>query len=549
MFSLPFSRSFLRLYPVLMLGWSYYFSSASARSPIGPMFGSQFEAKVFGDTLNPGEARWYSAYGFSFARYDIDWWSVETVPGIYNFSLYDNLLQKSLNPNNILPYMVINHWNGIYDHGRSPYTEQGIAAFVNFTLATIHHYQNKGILFEIYNEPNLSTYPNNCSSSTNTAVTTDTRTPVPDLSSPLTSWNPCSNVTAYLNLALAVGKSVKAKYPNELLVGPALGSIFASTEGKQTVDYDFLITLFNSTSTGGILEYYDGISIHFYRTGPPEMNEPDIQRIEKLIQQYTPSTVPSLPFLISGESGYQTGPSPHPYWPLVDLQTQAKYLARMSLFYTGIGINVTTWFTWRNGPNETTIDDDNFGIMYYTYHNETIPFSPKPSAYASVTLSLNTQSLSLVGMRRYPINQTDTSTGNTTVCYVLYWNGGFMTTFYTAWCDSLDDSWTTKLSFPDSLPIEEEFLPDNNSFLSVTNTEKIAFWKQSRYWSSQIHRERPTEEIVPTYDEYRTEQPNVCIDSFNYLGMDQGLVCSTNGIFTVTVSNGPLYIRDSTNGG
>jgi hypothetical protein len=485
---------------------------ASASPFSAPVFGSQAVAKDFGAAAGrPAETRVYAGAGFAFLRTDVDWWTVEPeTPGQYNFTLYDALLEDLVGWGRT-PYMTLNHWTKVWG-GLSPVTPVQIEAFVNFSLAVVGRYKGKGVIWEIYNEPNGNLAGSNCSSTTAAAAEPSSSllskgddAPSP---SPLASWNPCANVTQYAALALATASALKRAYPSETVVVGALRSLSEDPPGNVTVDFPFLTAL----AASGVLAHADGVSVHFYRTTSPESVEGDVEAVRALLAEHTPPGQ-APPALLSGEWGYQTGPFPHPYWPLVDATTQAKYLARMSLFNAGIGVNVTTWFEWRDGPNATTVDDDNFGVVEHAYQNETVPFVPKLAYTAAVALYGGTgNGPVLEGMSRYEVEgvvggagaaaaDAEAATTNAT-CFVVYWDAGFLTTYYTAWCDA-PEGWQGNVTFPDT------FGGAGGAGRGV-----------------------------------RGGGGGVCIGTADWLGRDMGYLCSSGGVFTTPVTNGPLYVRD-----
>src|SRR5688572_2502942 len=104
-------------------------------------------------TPDPGEVKMLAAAGFRWVRMDFVWKQTEQVKGSYDFSTYDVLL-KALDEYQIRPLFILDYSNALYDNDRAPYTEAGRLAFANWAAAAVKRYRGRGILWEIYNEPN-----------------------------------------------------------------------------------------------------------------------------------------------------------------------------------------------------------------------------------------------------------------------------------------------------------------------------------------------------------------------------------------------------------
>ncbi len=174
----------------------------------------------------PGVAEEMSE-SYTIIRMDFSWQGTEQKKGIYNYDSYDTLY-NSLSSVNIRPYWILDYGNPLYNGGNAPTTQESIDAFVNWTVASLTHFKGKGIIWELWNEPNIG------------------------------FWKPAPNATQYGTLALAVGAAIRANttISDEVFVGPATSGI----------DYTFLTTIFEM----GVLKYFDGVSSHPYRCGCPE---------------------------------------------------------------------------------------------------------------------------------------------------------------------------------------------------------------------------------------------------------------------------------------
>src|SRR5205823_7504269 len=142
-----------------------------------------------------------------------------------NFAAYDRLM-ASLAPHHIRALFILDYTNPLYDNDQSPHTDEGRAAFAHWAAASARHFRGRGILWEMYNEPNIG------------------------------FWRPKPNVDDYTQLALAVGKALRAAVPEAVYVGPA----------TSTIPFPFLEACFKA----GLLEYWSAVSVHPYRQTDPE---------------------------------------------------------------------------------------------------------------------------------------------------------------------------------------------------------------------------------------------------------------------------------------
>ena len=138
----------------------------------------------------PGEMKMLAASGVRWIRMDFDWSRTETARAQYDFATYDRLMAR-LEPYKIRPVFILCYSNELYDGGLSPYTEEGVQAFARWAAASVTHFKGRGIVWEMYNEPNYF------------------------------FWRPKPNVGAYIKLALTVGEAIYEAAPDEDYIGPA----------------------------------------------------------------------------------------------------------------------------------------------------------------------------------------------------------------------------------------------------------------------------------------------------------------------------------------
>lgn len=143
----------------------------------------------------PGEAAQLLSAA-NFVRDNIVWSDVESKEGVYNFSRTDELLSAydAAGGHSRVRWMAtLAYSNPLYDGGGPPTSEEGVNAFVAFTVAAVRRYQGRGVLWELWCEPNG------------------------------VFWDGGKgNVTQYVALAVAVGKGVAAAglSVTEAFIGP-----------------------------------------------------------------------------------------------------------------------------------------------------------------------------------------------------------------------------------------------------------------------------------------------------------------------------------------
>ncbi|WP_025907154.1 family 1 glycosylhydrolase, partial [Priestia flexa] len=99
------------------------------------------------------------SYGINIVRNSLAWDLIEKVKGVYNFTPneinYDQLIQ-TFTDNGIKPYITLMPSNLLYTSKifGALDTEEKRQAYANWAAACANQYKNKGIYWEIYNEPN-----------------------------------------------------------------------------------------------------------------------------------------------------------------------------------------------------------------------------------------------------------------------------------------------------------------------------------------------------------------------------------------------------------
>jgi len=285
----------------------------------------------------PGEMEMLAASGVRWVRMDFIWDEIEKAPSQYDFSDYDNLV-RTLESYKLSPYFIFDYTNKFYDNGMSPYTEEGRQAFAQWAAASVEHFRGRGIIWEMYNEPNFR------------------------------FWRPKPNVKDYIVLALEVGEAIRNVAPDEVYIGPAAALI----------DLHFLEACFKA----GLLNYWSAVSVHPYRQRDPESVTEEFRQLRQLIAAYA-AKGKQIP-IIAGEWGYSCTWN----WKGMDEVKQGKLLPREFLNNLANGVPVTIWYDWHDDSADPKDPESHFGIVRFPYEPDSHSvFRPKPAYLALQTLT------------------------------------------------------------------------------------------------------------------------------------------------------------------
>lgn len=265
--------------------------------------------------------------GFKFIRMDFSWVHIEKQKGVYDFKPYDELVD-SLEAKNIRALFILDYGNPFYDNDMSPHTDEGRAAFVRFITAGAKHFKGRGILWEIWNEPNIF------------------------------FWRPQPNVEDYVKLAKAVYPALKKADPGCTVLAPALSGW----------DTGFLEKAFQL----GLLEATDAVSLHPYGASKPEDASALYAKVRELIGKYAKKGK-QYP-VVSGEWGYSS------FVHGVPVETQADYITRQFLNNIINNIPLSIWYDWRDDGPDPNENEHRFGTVAQD-------MSDKPAYVAVKTLT------------------------------------------------------------------------------------------------------------------------------------------------------------------
>lgn len=249
--------------------------------------------------------------GVGWIRMDFKWHVTETVKGKYDFSMYEALL-NGLDRAGLRALFILDYGNPLYERGAVPRTISTRAAFAAWAAAAVSHFRDRGIIWEIWNEPNMPGF-----------------------------WQPKPSAEEYMALLEETVVKIRKVAPGEILIGPAAARI----------DSAYLESCFRL----GLLRHVDAVSVHPYRWGAPESVEQEYQYLARLIREHSPEGR-SRP-IIASEWGYST----QRRW--VSEADQARFLVRMRLLSIAQGIPLSIWYDWINDGSDFENNEHNFGMV------------------------------------------------------------------------------------------------------------------------------------------------------------------------------------------
>ncbi|MDR3709857.1 MAG: cellulase family glycosylhydrolase [Capsulimonadaceae bacterium] len=293
-----------------------------------PVVPDGFGINVHATHFEPGERSLLCDAGLGFVRTDMRWENVERTTGVYDFSAFDGLV-KELDSCNLRGLFILDYGNPNYDGGLSPFTDAGRAAFAKFAAAATARYANKGIVWEIWNEPNAGDF-----------------------------WKPLPNVRDYALLVKSAASAMRKADPKATIVAGAVGGM----------SMEYIESFLRTGSRVGAFAQIAALSVHPYRETKPETVGDGYMRVRSIIARYTPPGQNPLR-LICSEWGYSTAAAPH--WTVPE-DVQAAYMLREYLWNLANGVDLTIWYDWKDVGSDPSSVGGRYGIV-------THDFKPKAS--------------------------------------------------------------------------------------------------------------------------------------------------------------------------
>ncbi|MEV8212685.1 glycosyl hydrolase [Leifsonia sp. NPDC077715] len=274
-----------------------------------------------------------AALGYGEVRMDATWSAIEKTKGVYTFSPESDATYARLAADGVSVLPIIDYRNKLYEGGRTPSTDAGIAAFAAFAAAVQAHYHQPAI--EIYNEFN---------------------------NPPMNNSRCGLTAACYMPLLEKAAAAVRSVDPSTTIVGPAI----AHKDDAWLTEFYRL----------GGLKTVDAVSFHPYDSlGAPEYLDGSLKQAQSRIAEYSAGASPRPIWLT--ELGWTNFVTPRP--------DQADFLVRAEVLGMAHGVSK---FFWYDLVDHTTANDiqGNFGL--FSAPTAQIPaFAPKQAAMAQAVLA------------------------------------------------------------------------------------------------------------------------------------------------------------------
>ena len=269
--------------------------------------------------------------GFDYVRTGLPWSSVERKKGCYEWQEYDNLINL-LQQHNIKPMIIIGFNNPLYG-AREDFTgvstDEQRRAFIKFSVALVQRYKDRGIVWEIWNEPNIGEF-----------------------------WKLAPNPDNYSLMTKYTLKEIRKVAPKEVII---TGGLAKPNSGE----------FINNFVKTGIINDVDAIGMHFYKSDGNTVVIPEwlnIQQINKNITETVKSKrtdKTAIPVVVS-ELGYSTK------WTNDSEYTQGVYIQRELIINKANNIPISIIHTLMNFSYDRNGEEANFGLI-------NADFSPRQS--------------------------------------------------------------------------------------------------------------------------------------------------------------------------
>ena len=286
-----------------------------------------FGVEIHFTRASQDEMDYIASGGFKWVRMDMFWHTVETALGRYNFSAYDVLVEE-MTRRSIRIVFILDYGNPLYDHFYPPTSPGAQAAFARFAAVAARRYRDAGVIWDIWNEPNLDHF-----------------------------WVPKANAHDYGALALKTVTAIRAADPTAIVVAPALAGY----------EYPF----WHALGQMGLFSQIDAVTVHSYGVRTPEELTSPYLELRAVINAYSPNwKVP----ILSGEWGFASTVNGYSEWE------QAQVLTRQWLVNLMHDINLNIWYGWRDDGTDPDNSEHNFGTVRNNH-------TAKPAYEAAQTLA------------------------------------------------------------------------------------------------------------------------------------------------------------------
>lgn len=263
-----------------------------------------------------GTIRRIRSAGFTWIREELTWTTIEPRRGAWNDRYFDPIMDAA-RAQGIRVMAVLAYGNPAYS-GRSdktgPTTAADRAAFVRYAVRTVGRYKGRGVIWEIWNEPDWK------------------------------FWMPDSDAGDYVQLAKETARAIRAKYPGERIAGPAL-----STMNPSWLEKAFGL---------GLLEALDIVTVHPYRQDRPELSGENLYRARTLVRQYGKGR--RIPVLVS-EWGYSEAWTPN--GRRLGGERAGIFASRVHASALSEGSPLSIHYDWQDDGDDASEPEHRFGLL------------------------------------------------------------------------------------------------------------------------------------------------------------------------------------------
>ena len=306
--------------------------------------------------------------GVSWVRRDISWKQVEPTVGSFDFSNADAVIDAEL-AMGIQVLAILDYGHPEYtanSGGNSHYPPDDLNDYGTYVRETVTHFSNRIHVWEIWNEPNFSTF-----------------------------WLPNPDPVAYGNLVKVAIQEIQEADPNaQIMLGGMLGNLDPLSYGGQT--WGFLEAVL--AAHPGLLDDIDILSIHPYtwlQYVEPEVISSVVNSYQigfaEMIQECRSiaslAGFPNMPIWAT-EMGWHTAIQATITFGVSEEQ-QADLWVRSSILAIANGVEKVFPYTYSDGSGDLTDKESHFGMVQYLANpgSSTLPHDPKPAYYAYQTMT------------------------------------------------------------------------------------------------------------------------------------------------------------------
>ena len=277
-------------------------------------------------------------FGSGVLRDEIMWQWVEKEKGNYEFTLGFGPLVDYAIEKGIVPHIVLDYSNPLYDDGKSPITEEGYEAFATYCAKLAEYFKGRVYHYEVWNEYN-------------SGFSREEATP-----------------GTYAKTVKAVSKAVKAVDPSiKITAGVTVGT-----------HHEWIRRMLSY----GIYDYIDEVSIHPYSPGSyPDENQGGVETNAQSIRDIISEFGEPKPVWAS-EIGWTVYNNPFSF----DREEQAAAITRLfAITESSDSLEKVTMYDIRNDGSNALDMEPNWGMIEFC--DSIVPFCAKESLAAAANLN------------------------------------------------------------------------------------------------------------------------------------------------------------------